>query len=187
MIATVSPSSGNCEHTINTLRYADRVKELKGPSNLGTEDVYMRTPPPPNNPVRKTSIPTYIKELTSFSPSKAPISPLVGDNRMNIETNLFDEFDNTDDTINSYLSSSPIKLTESDDSFILNSISNNNSNNNNNNNNNNSGKPKSTGKLREHLHHSIAVLYDRVSNCEDSDLLELLGEEMEGLLAAFNK
>eukprot|EP00667_Euglena_gracilis_P003465 EG_transcript_3469 len=29
MIANISPSSGSCEHTLNTLRYADRVKELK--------------------------------------------------------------------------------------------------------------------------------------------------------------
>ena len=29
MIATVSPNSGACEHTLNTLRYAYRVKELK--------------------------------------------------------------------------------------------------------------------------------------------------------------
>ena len=29
MIGAVSPSSHNCEHTLNTLRYADRVKELK--------------------------------------------------------------------------------------------------------------------------------------------------------------
>eukprot|EP00760_Papus_ankaliazontas_P017361 PhM_4_TR1720/c0_g1_i1/m.89262/K10393/KIF2_24, MCAK; kinesin family member 2/24 len=29
MIATVSPSSGNCEHTLNTLRYSDRVKEIR--------------------------------------------------------------------------------------------------------------------------------------------------------------
>ena len=29
MIANVSPSTGCCEHTLNTLRYADRVKELK--------------------------------------------------------------------------------------------------------------------------------------------------------------
>ncbi|RNF10432.1 putative MCAK-like kinesin [Trypanosoma rangeli] len=29
MIGTVSPSSNSCEHTLNTLRYADRVKELK--------------------------------------------------------------------------------------------------------------------------------------------------------------
>ncbi|KAI8968280.1 P-loop containing nucleoside triphosphate hydrolase protein, partial [Mycotypha africana] len=30
MIATISPSGSNSEHTLNTLRYADRVKELKG-------------------------------------------------------------------------------------------------------------------------------------------------------------
>ena len=29
MLANVSPNSGSCEHTLNTLRYADRVKELK--------------------------------------------------------------------------------------------------------------------------------------------------------------
>ncbi|RNF11505.1 putative MCAK-like kinesin [Trypanosoma conorhini] len=29
MIGAVSPSSNSCEHTLNTLRYADRVKELK--------------------------------------------------------------------------------------------------------------------------------------------------------------
>ena len=29
MIANISPSEANCEHTLNTLRYADRVKELR--------------------------------------------------------------------------------------------------------------------------------------------------------------
>ena len=29
MIANVSPASGSCEHTLNTLRYAYRVKELR--------------------------------------------------------------------------------------------------------------------------------------------------------------
>jgi kinesin family protein 2/24 len=29
MIGNISPGSGSCENTLNTLRYADRVKELK--------------------------------------------------------------------------------------------------------------------------------------------------------------
>ncbi|KAF7731619.1 Kinesin-like protein kif24 [Apophysomyces ossiformis] len=33
MIATISPGGLNSEHTLNTLRYADRVKELKGERN----------------------------------------------------------------------------------------------------------------------------------------------------------
>ncbi|KAJ2962639.1 hypothetical protein NQZ79_g2228 [Umbelopsis isabellina] len=37
MIATISPGSMNSEHTLNTLRYADRVKELKG-SRQSTAD-----------------------------------------------------------------------------------------------------------------------------------------------------
>ena len=31
MIGNISPSSATSEHTLNTLRYADRVKELKKP------------------------------------------------------------------------------------------------------------------------------------------------------------
>ena len=33
MIANVSPTQSCCEHTLNTLRYADRVKELKKPGH----------------------------------------------------------------------------------------------------------------------------------------------------------
>jgi kinesin family member 2/24 len=29
MIGNVSPGSNSCENTLNTLRYADRIKELK--------------------------------------------------------------------------------------------------------------------------------------------------------------
>ncbi len=35
MIANISPNSGSCEHTLNTLRYADRVKELRSASASG--------------------------------------------------------------------------------------------------------------------------------------------------------
>lgn len=33
MIGNISPSSSSSEYTLNTLRYADRVKELKKPEN----------------------------------------------------------------------------------------------------------------------------------------------------------
>jgi len=29
MVANISPAKNNCENTLNTLRYADRVRELK--------------------------------------------------------------------------------------------------------------------------------------------------------------
>ena len=35
MIANVSPANSCCEHTLNTLRYADRVKELKKGNEAG--------------------------------------------------------------------------------------------------------------------------------------------------------
>ena len=39
MIGNVSPTQSCCEHTLNTLRYADRVKELKkGHSGINAED-----------------------------------------------------------------------------------------------------------------------------------------------------
>lgn len=38
MIATISPGINSCEYTLNTLRYADRVRELKkGKKNRGNE------------------------------------------------------------------------------------------------------------------------------------------------------
>ena len=38
MIANVSPSNINCEHTLNTLRYADRVKELRKINKSGKKE-----------------------------------------------------------------------------------------------------------------------------------------------------
>ena len=35
MIGNISPGALSCEHTLNTLRYADRVKELKKPTEVG--------------------------------------------------------------------------------------------------------------------------------------------------------
>ncbi|KAB2061445.1 hypothetical protein ES319_A10G085600v1 [Gossypium barbadense] len=39
MISCISPSSGSCEHTLNTLRYADRVKSLSKGGNSKKDDL----------------------------------------------------------------------------------------------------------------------------------------------------
>ena len=211
MIATVSPSSANCEHTINTLRYADRVKELKGPSNLGSEEIYKHGScnnknanetgsselKSPNNfrssvPIRTTmpkstlntvayndNVNTNLNRVNIFTVS----TPITKKSSINDINSL--EFDSPLIHHDSVMKddSSPLKLTESDDSFLLSTFSSQS----NNNSKNSQAKSRSATKLRESLHHSIAVLYDRVSNCTDEELLELLEEELEGLLAAFNK
>lgn len=42
MIGTISPSSASTEDTLNTLRYADRIKELKkGKGEKGSNDGMM--------------------------------------------------------------------------------------------------------------------------------------------------
>ncbi|KAL6615161.1 hypothetical protein ACP70R_037431 [Stipagrostis hirtigluma subsp. patula] len=43
MISCISPSSGSCEHTLNTLRYADRVKSLSKGGNTKKEQFATQT------------------------------------------------------------------------------------------------------------------------------------------------
>lgn len=53
MIGNVSPAESSCEHTLNTLRYADRVKELKKPG--GTGGLYESADPRKNTRVIKVN------------------------------------------------------------------------------------------------------------------------------------
>jgi len=69
MIANVSPASGSCEHTLNTLRYAYRVKELRDDAKSSTDfstkkkdatrfaadGVTPVGPPPPNERTERTT------------------------------------------------------------------------------------------------------------------------------------
>jgi kinesin family member 2/24 len=63
MIANVSPSSGSCEHTLNTLRYADRVKELKE----GHDPRHENDDASPH-PAQVPSIPPQISRQMSIPP-----------------------------------------------------------------------------------------------------------------------
>merc|ERR1719379_2401915 len=61
LIATVNPSSLHCEHTLNTLRYAWRVRELKSGVGSGLEEER-----PPNRPV-----------LRALRPETEPVNRLL--------------------------------------------------------------------------------------------------------------
>eukprot|EP00887_Chlorella_sp_A99_P004075 scaffold11.g4075.t1 len=81
MIANVSPNSSSCEHTLNTLRYADRVKEIRKPgaapangtASTDTElaAVFSRLPMPAHAPVAQTSLP-------ALQPAAPPAAVLNG-------------------------------------------------------------------------------------------------------------
>lgn len=63
MISCISPSSGSCEHTLNTLRYADRVKSLSKGSN----------------PKKDVLPPSNVRESTTFLVSSGLPAPLKDD------------------------------------------------------------------------------------------------------------
>jgi kinesin family protein 2/24 len=45
MVATVSPGASACDHSVNTLRYADRIKEKRAPGRSGVTNNTTRQPP----------------------------------------------------------------------------------------------------------------------------------------------
>lgn len=57
MISCISPNAGSCEHTLNTLRYADRVKSLSKSGNVKKDAL-------------SSSVPTVNKESLSSSSSQ---------------------------------------------------------------------------------------------------------------------
>ena len=170
MIATVSPAAANCEHTINTLRYADRVKELKGPSGCGSEEVVSfasRLSSPIKqafeSPLKQKAFDSPLKQSYSTQPS-----PTLKQNysvqpsptkQQRIEMTPIQV---STDLMDLELDESLLKDTRSIDPAVL-------------------------AKKRDKLHQSIAVLYDRVSSTKDLDMIELLQEEVDTLLSAIPK
>ncbi|XP_017649557.1 kinesin-like protein KIN-13A [Gossypium arboreum] len=55
MISCISPNAGSCEHTLNTLRYADRVKSLSRSGNP-KKDQTLNSLPPSNRDVSSLSL-----------------------------------------------------------------------------------------------------------------------------------
>ena len=79
MIATISPASGSCEHTLNTLRYADRVKELRRGSDArgGDEGNSLLPAPslPPPSPPRVGGAAAARVSVTSLPRAQHPAPP----------------------------------------------------------------------------------------------------------------
>ncbi|XP_059648372.1 kinesin-like protein KIN-13A isoform X2 [Cornus florida] len=57
MISCISPNAGSCEHTLNTLRYADRVKSLSKSGNVKKDQVASSLPPPNKESSSASSFP----------------------------------------------------------------------------------------------------------------------------------
>lgn len=85
MVACVSPSSTNCEHTLNTLRYADRVKEHQGTSHQQDliqkqinlqQDTQLPPPPKTGNSVKSQDSNNIEQSRPSTSENKRPKSTI---------------------------------------------------------------------------------------------------------------
>ncbi|CAA6654289.1 unnamed protein product [Spirodela intermedia] len=63
MISCISPNAGSCEHTLNTLRYADRVKSLSRSGNPKKDQVLAPSVPVPA--VKESSSPYFPSSLES--------------------------------------------------------------------------------------------------------------------------
>lgn len=179
MIATVSPAAANCEHTINTLRYADRVKELKGPSGCGSEEIVsfasrLSTPtkqtasplkqrPTFESPLRQTSIfSTSASSAAAAKQKSVPDSPLKQQHQPNNASIEMNPIQMSVDLMDLGFDESLLTAARKVDPNLL-------------------------TKKRDKLHQTIAVLYDRVSSCKDLDMIELLQEEVDTLLSAIPK
>ncbi|KDP27804.1 hypothetical protein JCGZ_18884 [Jatropha curcas] len=59
MISCISPNAGSCEHTLNTLRYADRVKSLSKSGNSKKDQTLNSIPPTTKDVSSASSLPVY--------------------------------------------------------------------------------------------------------------------------------
>ena len=79
MIANISPAEGSCEHTLNTLRYADRVKELTregsvdAPTNSGASGTSVVSN---GSRIIAGSVASKDPKTTAFEPRVSPSSTL---------------------------------------------------------------------------------------------------------------
>ncbi|KAI9386356.1 hypothetical protein POPTR_010G013500v4 [Populus trichocarpa] len=60
MVSCISPNAGSCEHTLNTLRYADRVKSLSKSGNARKDQAVSSLPPTNKDASSTSSLPVSV-------------------------------------------------------------------------------------------------------------------------------
>ncbi|KAK4856029.1 hypothetical protein QYF36_013397 [Acer negundo] len=70
MISCISPNAGSCEHTLNTLRYADRVKSLSKSGNTKKDQVVNSLPPISKDAISASSAPVSADVEDVFEPQQ---------------------------------------------------------------------------------------------------------------------
>ncbi|KAJ0035919.1 hypothetical protein Pint_24516 [Pistacia integerrima] len=70
MISCISPNAGSCEHTLNTLRYADRVKSLSKGGNTKKDPVVNSLPPLSKDASSASSMPVTVEMEDAFEPQE---------------------------------------------------------------------------------------------------------------------
>ena len=212
MIATVSPAAANCEHTLNTLRYADRVKELKEPvetqkysnndedliSNMSidsdAESVFTATPqrsakkpsgnsdwevsPVTNSSQPRSNLPVKsgLSKLSSPLFTAAETAPPKNQELQHSQLSQGSQgsqmsYSSQEPQIPQATPAPPQLLPRQADGSVYTFTN----------------ARRSREQCREGILNSLALLYDQVVACTDGFALELLQEELEGLISAFTK
>ncbi|XVF62580.1 hypothetical protein PTKIN_Ptkin09bG0019800 [Pterospermum kingtungense] len=87
MISCISPNAGSCEHTVNTLRYADRVKSLSKSGNP-KKDQALNSLPPSNKDASSTSYPSTTVDVEDVYDRPQEVK-VVDTARMVVEKNVY--------------------------------------------------------------------------------------------------
>ncbi|KAL6989952.1 Kinesin-like protein KIN-13A [Sarracenia purpurea var. burkii] len=73
MISCISPNAGSCEHTLNTLRYADRVKSLSKTGNAKKDQIASSLAPATKESVSALSFPISVDPVDSYESQEVKV------------------------------------------------------------------------------------------------------------------
>ncbi|KAL2339025.1 hypothetical protein Fmac_013471 [Flemingia macrophylla] len=108
MISCISPNAGSCEHTLNTLRYADRVKSLSKGGNPRKDQAPNSVVPPVNKEVSSTSSLPSSVVAEDFNGQRQEVKTVdMGGKVIEMESSLYSSTVDVDKQSSSFSSSYP--------------------------------------------------------------------------------